>query len=791
MRILRKFFLYLFLIVLASLILLYVYFQTQKPVYSGTFEMPKLNATVETYIDNYGVPHIYGSNEEDVFRVLGYMHAKERLFQMELIRRAVSGRLSEIFGSKTLEADKFFRTLGFNKKADASVKEFEHSSDSAWKRDALAYLEGINYYIETRRKRFEFLLLGIPKEEYTVKDLFLISDFIAFNFQMAFKTDPLMTRIQQKYGDNYLADIGVRPHTQQRDTFDFYQFDSLLTSIEKVVPVQAWTGSNSWAVSAERSKSKKTLFENDTHIGVQQPAVWYEAHLNAPGFNFYGSFLAGFPFPPLGHSLHHAWGLTILENDDLDFYSEKLKDNDSDYVSINQQWEKIQQHSEVIHVKDSSDVTINCRATSHGPIISDVLNEFNVRPVSISWTYLKFPNNFLEVFWKTSHAQSMDQFRDAISMIAAPGLNVIYADAENNIAWYTAAKFVKRRPGINPNVMLDGSGNNDWLGYYDFSLNPKSENPTRGVVLSANNPPATDSTNWIPGYYVPPDRLMRINDMFHSKKTFELKDMQKMNTDVVNVVAPQICQVMLSRTPGPAKLRSQIHERAAEILDRWNGSHELTDIAPVIYYKWLYHTLQMAFQDELGEKDFTAFLKTHVQKCSVKPFMENSQSLWWDDVTTLAIKETESAVLARSYDSTITQLIAQFGPNPEKWTWKKVHSLEIAHPLGQQEPLDEIFNIGPYPEIGGIETVNNQSFDLNAKGKYKVNLAPALRRTLDFADPENAYSVSPSGQSGNFMSRYYHDQTKMFINGQVRKEMMNKLEIETNYSSKLRFVLPR
>jgi penicillin amidase len=791
MRYIRKIFLYLFLLVFASLILLYIYFQMQKPVYSGTFEMPKLNAPVTTYMDNYGVPHIYGSTEEDVFRTLGYMHAKERLFQMELLRRATGGRLSEIFGTKTIEVDKFFRTLGFNRKAEVSATEFLSSSDTIIKKNVLAYIDGINQYINTRRKRFEFLLLQIPKEEFTLKDIFLISDFIAFNFQMGFKTDPLMTRIRQKFGDKYLADLGIEPHFQQRDTFDNYQFDSLLTQIETVIPVQAWLGSNSWAVSAERSKSGKVLFENDTHIGVQQPAVWYEAHLNAPGFNFYGSFIAGFPFAPIGHSLRHAWGLTIMENDDVDFFAEHISPTDSNVVEIKGQWEAIQSHKEIIHVRDSEDVIINCRTTSHGPIISDVLHEFSGKPVSLCWTYLKFPNNLPEVVSRMNHSTSMDDFREAVSMLAAPGLNVIYADAENNIAWYAAAKLVMRRPGLNSNVVLDGSGEDDWEGYYDFRANPRIENPTRGVVLSANNPPVLDSTNWIPGYYLPPDRMMRINQFFHSQRTFDLKDMQRMNTDVVNINAPQIVQLMLARIPGTIKLKSQIHERVADILDRWNGSHELTDIGPVIYYKWLYCMLQQTFGDELGEKDLEVFLQTHAEKNAVKPILENASSLWWDNIKTISKKETETEILTASFDSCVSQLIRQFGPNPDKWQWRKVHTIEIAHPVGQQKPLDEIFNIGPYPVNGGIETVSNYSFTMNEKGEYKVNLSAALRRTLDFADPENAYSISPSGQSGNFMSRYYHDQTKMYIGGRFRKEMMNKHEIETSFSSKLQFVLPR
>ena len=790
MRILRKIILFFIFLFLGVILFIYIYLQMQKPLYSGTIEIPDLDSKVTAYFDNYGVPHIYGRNEPDVFCVLGYLHAKERLFQMELIRRVSSGRLSEIFGNKTIEADKFFRMLGLNRRADESAKAFMQNTDTIWKKDMLAYIDGINEYIEKRRKRFEFLLLGIPKEKFTVKDVFLIADYMAFNFQMGFKTDPLMSKIGKKFGEKYLQDIGIRNYFQNTDSANLVTFDSIMTSIDDLLPVKIWSGSNSWAISAERSKSGKVLFENDTHVGVQQPAVWYEAHLDCPGFSIYGSFLAGFPFPPIGHNIHQAWGLTILENDDLDFFAEHIDPEDSTFVKINDQLEKIQVHTEIIHVKDSADVILPCRSTSHGPICSDVLKDFSFvtsMPVSTCWTFLKFPDNLPEVMWKMSHATCMDEFREAISMIAAPGLNVIYADSDNNIAWYTAAKFVKRRPGINPNLILDGSGVDDWLGYYDFSVNPKIENPSRGVVLSANGPPSADSIDWFPGYYAPPDRTIRINQFFHSKKIFGLNDIQQMNTDVINVIAAQNAQVMLGKLSGTAKLTTQFHERAVEILDRWNGSHEYNDVAPVIYYKWLYYVLHDALVDEMGEKDFESFLKTHLGKSCAKPLLLNDSSVWWDNINSKHIKETENKIIEDAFDRTIRDIIAQFGPDPTKWIWKKVHLLEIEHPVGMQKPFNKIFNIGPYPDKGGIETLNNQSFDMNKNGVYKVNLSPALRRTIDFADPENAYSISPSGQSGNFMSGYYRDQTKMYINGMVRKEMMNRKEIETTYSSKMIF----
>ena len=791
MRIFKKVLFFLFVLILSAALFVYIYFQLQKPVYSGKWEMPNLSKQVTVYFDDYGIPHIYGQNEEDVFRVLGYLHAKERLFQMELARRVSAGRLSEIFGGKTLEVDKFFRVLGINQRAIESSRSFYSNTNVPWKKDALAYVEGVNHYIETKRKRFEYLLLDIPKEKFTIKDMYLIADFMSFNFQAAFKTDPLISRISKKWGADYIADIGVKTTVQQIDTMELGKLDSLMASIENILPVKIWTGSNSWAISAERSKSGKVLFENDTHIGVQQPAVWYDAHLECPTFSIYGSFLAGFPFPALGHNRHHAWGLTILENDDLDFYAESVNPNDTSLVRCDDGWEKIQVRNEIIYVKDSSAVVLTCRSTHHGPICSDVLPDFESErnlPVSICWTLLKFPANFPEVTWKMCQAKSLSEFREAVSIITAPGLNVVYGDADDNIAWYAAAKFVKRKAGTNPNLILNGSGSDDWLGYYDFTENPQIENPTRGVVLSANNPVSTDSVKSFPGYYLSSDRYVRINQFFHSKKVLSLQDVQIMNTDVINPNASQCAQIMLKKLPGISKLKTQIHHRAVEILDQWDGSHDLKDVAPVIYYKWLFHILENTFIDELGKEDFVAFTKTHIEKCAVKPLLQNEKSIWWDNVMTQGNKETEPEILEQAFDSTITELIDQFGSNPDKWLWKKVHTLEIEHVIGKKEPFNKFFNIGPYAVPGGLETINNQSFDLNRKGVYKVNLSPALRRSIDFAKPENGYNISPSGQSGNFMSRYYSNQTKMYNKGEVRMEKMNRKEIEATYSSKMTFI---
>jgi penicillin amidase len=330
---------------LAALLLLSVaavaiYLQTTKPDYSGELNLERLSAPVTVYHDDFGIPHIYGNNETDVYRAFGYLVARERLFQMELIRRVSSGRLSEILGGSMLDVDRFFRMLDINAHADSSVKTFFSSTDLPYQQATLAYLDGINQYIETGNTPLEFRLIGIRKERYTLRDLYLIVDYMAFNFQMGFRTDPLLTRIDRKLGSGYLDQLTLGYTSDQlrnavhSDASAATSARPAFASIIEQLPVRIWTGSNAFAIAPSRSASGKTLLENDTHIGQQQPGVWFDAHLNYPGVNFYGSYLAGFPFAPIGHTPAFGWGVTMLENDDVDFFAERTVAGDSNSVII-------------------------------------------------------------------------------------------------------------------------------------------------------------------------------------------------------------------------------------------------------------------------------------------------------------------------------------------------------------------------------------------------------------------------------------------------------------------------
>ena len=792
MKLFKRIFFFSLGIILLLTGIVWIYLWTTKPVYSGNIPVKGMSQPVETYFDSYGIPHIYGQNEEDVFRALGYIQAQDRLFQMEMLRRVSAGRLCEIFGSSLLDVDRFFRMLGIAHHAEASAQHFSKDTISSSHRAALAYIEGVNEYLENGKTPVEFQLLGIPKEKFTVKDLYLIVDFMSFNFQMGFRTDPLMSRIRKNFSEDYLKDLALgyvpgtltEPVHFPQDSMSKIKDSTLISSIDKVeelLPFKIWMGSNAWVVSANRSSSGKVLFANDTHIGHQQPAVWYEAHLECPGFSFYGNFLAGFPFAPIGHSLRHAWGLTIFENDDLDFFVEKPDSTNPNRIWRKDRWEELSSREEIIHVKDSADIRILCRSSDHGPICSDVMSDFKditTAPVAACWSFLKEENNLLEATYDLAHATSMENFRAAVSQIAAPGLNVLYGDTENNIAWWTAAKIVNRPKNVNPSLLLDGStGNDDWLGYFPFSANPRSENPPNGYVYSTNNQP--DSVNHVlyPGYYLPEDRAVRVTQFLNSRGVFDVHAFQQLNTDVINPVAAQNGKNLLISLPDEIRASSTAAASAAAILEKWNGSHQLEDCAPTIYYRWLYEVLHRTFADEMGEKDFEAFLKTHVEKCSVAPFLKLNESVWWDNVKTTDKKESKKEIVGEAFLAAVGILVDKLGPDPEKWAWKRVHTLEFEHPLGKQKPLDRFFNIGPFPEMGGIETVNNQSFNMTADYRCKTNLGPALRRILDFSDPEHGISINPTGQSGNFMSDHYDDQSALYVRGLFRAELMNRDEI--------------
>lgn len=807
MKIVRRFLYVLIIVMLTSIVVVLIYLSSQKPHYDGSMELDGMKEKVEVIYDFYGIPHIYAQNESDAYFALGYVHAQDRLFQMEMTRRVASGRLAEILGHDFVKVDAFFKTLGLEEHAERACNKYLAEDTQPFQIAARSYLKGLNTFIREGNTPVEFVMLGIEKEEYTLKDLYLSSEFMAFNFAMGFRTDPLLSYIRNNLGQQYYKDL-VTEYVKGTETIPVSEDSAVVRNREKIIsgarpaisgsvldvlnkiPVPPITGSNGWVLAPSKSVSGKVLFGNDTHIGFGQPAVWFEAHMEYPGFSFYGNYLAGLPFAAIGHTREKTWGLTMLENDDLDFYKERVKPGDSTQYWFNGKWVEFARKKKVIKVKGEAPVSITVMESRHGPVVSHVMPEWQQvtdDAVALYWTHLKFDNNLMQVTYHLNHANDIHEFRNIVSQVISPGLNVMYGDKAGNIAWWAAGKLLKRAPGASSLVLLDGSNvNQDPVGFYDFKENPQMENPASGFLYSANNQPdSMDGMGYYPGYYVPEDRALRIKKLFSEKEKYSIADLQQISQDVVSPVTPLIARKILEAIRTDVKQKTKAHANAAKLLAGWNGNHQLRDRAPVIYYKLLYHVLRLAMQDELGEENFNVFLSTHIMKNSVLPFIENDSSVWWNDVATRDVVESRNMILEKAFDLTIVELTEQLGSNQEMWDWGRVHVLEHKHPIGMKKPFDIFFNVGPYPIVGGPEVINQMGFDLNGSGVYKVKYGPAMRIVLDMGDIENSKSVLPTGQSGNVMSRYYYDQAMMYNTGQFRKQKMNKAEIDANRSGSL------
>lgn len=785
MRILKKIALLFSIIVVLILAGGWMYYNSLKPDYSGKIELLNIEEETTVYFDEYGIPHIYAENQLDALTALGYVHAQDRLWQMELMRRIAPGRLSEIFGEEMLKNDKFFKSLGLEEASAKAVEKSDKNSNSY--KLASAYLNGINQYILNGATPVEFTLIGIEKEQYQLTDVYNILGYMSFSFAMAHKTDPLLSVINQKLGIEYLKELGVdiNPNTTliKTNNQDIQNFENLVTGVDNIVnssPIPPFIGSNSWVVSPKKTATGNVLFANDPHIAYSQPGTWYEAHISTPDHEMYGYHIAGVPFPLLGHNRNYAYGLTMFENDDIDFYKEENHPSKENSYKTPTGYSDYEITSKTIHVKDGDDITIEVQNSRHGPIMNDVIEGISqTEPIAMSWVYTQFDIEVLDALYTISRATKMEDVKKGTSMIHAPGLNIMYGDAKGNVAWWAAGKLYKHKPHVNTKFILDGaSGEDDPIEYLDFSENPMAENPSWEYVYSANNQPDTISNMLYPGYYLPEDRAKRIVDLIAPKNNWNRETFEAMANDVTSSVSI----IIIKEFTGIMDYNSfsKNEQRAIDVLQLWDGANTVDNVASTIYNKWIYLYLKNTFEDELGDVLFTQLLNTHLMKRQIASQIKKNTSIWWNDVTTPDIIETKKEILSKSLTQAVASLETQLGNDISGWNWGKVHTLEHGHPLGTVESLKEYFNVGPFPMKGSREVIDNRGFTYDDTGLYKVTAGPSTRRIIDFSDIENSTSILPTGQSGNPFSKHYDDQAEMYNKGEYRKMKLNKKEIIKN-----------
>ncbi len=770
----------------------YVY--AKQPQRSGTRDLGGLQGRVEVRYDERGVPHIRAGNEADLYRALGYVQAQDRLFQMEMARRLARGELAEILGPKLLEVDRLFRTLGIRERADAYLQRIDTRSPAY--RALLAYLDGVNQFQASHPAPIEFDVLGIPKRPFTPQDTVSVAGYLAYSFASALRTEPAMTHIRDKLGPAYLKMFDLDWHPEGVDTagpvarLDERDWRGLnrMALASQQVQGNTWAppfeGSNAWAVSGRRTASGKPLLAGDPHIGFSAPAVWYEAHLSAPGLDLYGHFQPLNPLALLGHNQQFGWSMTMFQNDDMDLVAEKSNAANANQVWHQGRWVDLQVREETITVKGAPPVQLVLRRSPHGPIITDAFRDsLGTTPVALWWAFLETDNPILDAFYDLNRADTLDKARAAANKIHAPGLNVVWANAAGDIAWWAAARLPRRPAGVNPTFILDGSApESDKPGFHPFSDNPQEENPARGYIVSANHQPKPPSGVLVPGYYHLPDRVQQINSRLRNDAIrWDSTNTQSLQLDSQTAYGPRTLRILL---PLLRDVVTAPAERALlEQLASWDGHHDIALTAPTIFTQLQYSLASMAMTDEMGTVQFKNLLGTRSLDQALPRLLADAASPWWDDRSTPAV-ETRADTLKKVWRHAIDHLNTTLGADPAQWTWGRAHTLTHNHPLGQQKPLDRLFSIGPFAAPGGREIPNAMGSSIGP-APWAVTYGPSTRRIIDFADAGQSLGINPVGQSGVLFDAHYSDQALRYMAGGYVRQWLKPGDVAAHTRSTL------
>ncbi|WP_156422144.1 penicillin acylase family protein [Paucibacter sp. KCTC 42545] len=769
--------------------------RSKQPQRSGELALAGLSAAVTVRYDEFGVPHISAGNEADMYRALGYVHAQDRLFQMEMLRRLSRGELAEILGPKLLDTDRLFRTLGIRAHADAYVAKEFAQVDTPAKQALVAYLDGVNQFQAQSPAPLEFEILGIPKRPFTPADTVSIAGYLAYSFAAAFRTEPVLSQVRDQLGPQYLAlfDLAWRPDgvlRQQLRPGDMQDLNRLAllshTALEQSgLPV--FEGSNAWAVAGARSASGKPLLAGDPHIQFAVPAVWYEAHLQAPGFELYGHFQALNPMALLGHNEKFGWSITMFQNDDLDLVAERVNPANANEVWHQGRWVALQSRVESIAVKGQPAVALTLRRSPHGPIVSDIVpgkkDGEGSTPIAMWWALLETENPVLQAFYELNRADTLAAGRAAAEKIHAPGLNVVWANAAGDIAWWAAARLPIRPEGVNPSFILDaGKGEAEKLGWRPFAQNPQEENPARGYVMSANHQPAGSVP--VPGYYNLWDRAERLDSLLREPSIrWNSANTRALQLDVESGYSARVLRPALPLLRDAAQ--GEEEKALVEELAAWDGKFSLPQRAPVLFQQFVWELARAALADELGEAAFDNLRRSRLLAPALPRLLADPQSPWWDKRGTPAM-ESEAEIVKEAWVATLAHLRSGLGADAKRWTWGGAHTLTHEHPLGKQAPLDKIFNVGPWAVPGGYELPNNMTARWD-DAPWKVVSGPSTRRIIDFAQAGKSQGINPVGQSGVWGDAHYDDQTKLHAAGRYRPQHLLEEDVQTHSRSTLVF----
>jgi len=799
-RILGRVLVIILFLALAAVVWLTTIARSALPELDGAISVPGISGPVSVIRDGHGVPTIEAATLDNLLIAQGYVTAQDRLFQMDLMRRAAAGELSEIVGNIAVKHDRQQRILGLRAQAEKGLQ-----TASAEDREQFgAYARGVNAFIDTHRNRLplEFRLLHYAPRPWTTQDSLVIAHQMIETLNTFPRAALVREKVLAKLGPELTADLYVNsswrdhPPTAPAPALDVAPpetqnapagaVSSLFQEAAPPALLQPFLqpffqdgdpvplGSNNWVVSGAHTVSGKPLLSNDMHLGHQMPNLWYEAHLRSGDFDVAGVTLPGYPFVIVGHNRRLAWGFTNIGPTVTDAYIESF--NPSGQYLTPDGWKDPEVRREVIHVKGAGDVTVDVQLTRHGPIVSDLVPG-ETRKIALRWTLYDGVRN---PFFQIDSAQNWEQFRRGFSEFDAPGQNVVYADVDGNIGYQATGKVPIRASG-DGSLPVDGSNNaHEWKGYIPFEKLPSVFNPPSGFIGTANARITTDKYPYsISVEWEAPWRTDRIYRVLGSGRKFAASDMLALETDIHSELDHFVADKLVYAV-AHAKNPSAQAKQAADILRQWSGQMSADSAAPTIASRARVELKRMLLEPRLGAAPpDSAQQAEDASTLSWKSYRWMMETVWLENV----LSHQDARWLPSNYSNyddllaaAVEEVVKRAPPDLNSWKWGPENSVTIQNPvLGRIPFIRRWTGPGEVPQSGSGYTVKAAGRDYGPSERFTADLSNLDASTLNVV----------TGESGNFLSPNYMDQWKAWYTGYTFVLPFSKTAVENAAAHRL------
>jgi penicillin amidase len=742
----------------------YYWLRTSLPEAGGQIALDGLEHPVSVIRDANAVPQIYAESKHDAYFALGFVHAQDRLWQMEFLRRLGAGRLAEILGAKVVRTDQYIRTLGIPHVAEANYANSPPAVQAALK----AYADGVNAWLATRGGALppEFVLLRYEPEPWRPVDPLLWSRLMATRLGRNQGAETMRLRVAEALAENGL------PANLIEDLWPRASADEPITVAGDLLPAKPAalqdSGSNGWIVHGQRTASGKPILANDPHLRFGAPILWYLAYIEAPGMRLTGATVPGVPFMVLGHNGTIAWGMTNGGGDVEDLFIETVDPDDPKKYLTPDGPRTFATRREIIQVKDDDPVEITVRETRHGPVVSDLLRKQkgDNKVAVLSTPALRGDDGTVVGLMAINDANSWPDFERAAQRFHTPHTNLFYASVAGDIGLISAGRIPVRKAGTGFAPVQGADGAYDWTGFIPKAELPRLFNPPSGWIANANNRIVGDDYPYLMTWnWGPPYRAERIAEILRRQETHDIAQSQALQRDSVSTAARRLLPLMLAVPMQDARER-----RAVALLSAWNHAMRRDRPEPLIYATWLRHLGRGLIADEIGGPKASAY-KRLVNRPGAR-FVHSvltDKQRWCDDVTT---PEPESCAdqLSASLKTALDELDATQDGDMVDWRWGTVHRATFAHPVLTHAPLAAPLANMSIESDGGDHTVNRGMTAGQGHPIPETHMdGSGYRAVYDLADLENSRFMIATGQSGNILSPHYGDFLERWRDGKYIK----------------------